>query len=175
MLYLSCASRISSHMLSFGNLKSQGVKKLLRLLVNLLICHLFPSFTAGFLCLLFCDELPQSDRYIRLSGDSEGEPIGILCYTLGTGLFISLSLFQAHTAIFIHLCLCPRLCPPAFSVQWYHCISNPWTDKETTSRDQIKISVWVLLLWHIHPHPADGRIQLHLRELLQNKIHQEGQ
>lgn len=50
-----------------------------------------------------------------------------------------------------------------------------WIDKAAASRGKSEVSGWLLFLWNVHPHLADRRIQLHLRELLQHKFYQKGQ
>lgn len=57
-----------------------------------------------------------------------------------------------------------------------HFVSLIWTaDKGAVSWCQRDLPGWVLFRWNIHPHPADRRIQLHLRQLHQNRVHKEGQ
>lgn len=133
------------------------------------------SFTVGFLSLLLCDELSESDWYIHPSGNSQGKVNKLLQYLLGSGQGIFMH--QLHkwkmSCHILYFCVLATVCPSVLSTDYIHCI---WTaDKTTVSWCKSKVPGWVLFFWNIHPHPADRWIQLHLKELLQHKIHQEGQ
>lgn len=51
---------------------------------------------------------------------------------------------------------------------------TPSTDKAAAPWSEGQVPGSLLLLWHLHHHLADRRIQLQLRELLQHTVHQEG-
>lgn len=145
--------------------------------VNFYLPHLFLSLslTVGFLCILLCDELPQSDWYIHPSGHCQGKANTLLLYPLESGQDIfmhPLHMHKKNPAIFVYF---PVLFMSSSLSILYNDDITVRTDNAAASRRKVEVSGRVLFLWHIHLHPANRRIQLHLRELLQHKIYQKGQ